>query len=126
MPWKQEPGKVYYKALLHPPYDQLMTTTTHDIIKSPAFKSLVSRRWRVSITLTIIMLVIYIGFLLVVAFQKELLAMKIGTYYTLAIPVGLGIILAAWLLTGIYVFWANNSYDNAVDALKHQYEKEIV
>ena len=72
------------------------------------------------------MLVIYIGFLLVVAFQKELLAMKIGTYYTLAIPVGLGIILAAWLLTGIYVFWANNSYDNAVDALKHQYEKEIV
>jgi uncharacterized membrane protein (DUF485 family) len=95
-------------------------STTHDIIESPAFKRLVTRRWQVSITLTLTILFIYIGFLLVVAFDKDLLARKIGTYYTLAIPVGLGIILAAWVLTGIYVFWANNHYDNAVEALRKQ------
>jgi uncharacterized membrane protein (DUF485 family) len=102
----------------------MSTTTTHDIITSPAFKRLVSRRWQVSILLTVTILVIYIGFLLVVAFNKELLAMKIGRYYTLAIPVGLGIILAAWCLTGIYVFWANNRYDRAVEALRRQVQDE--
>jgi uncharacterized membrane protein (DUF485 family) len=101
-----------------------MPTTVHEIIKSPAFRNLVNRRWQVSLLMTLIMLIIYIGFLLVVAFNKELLALKIGHYYTLAIPVGLGIILVAWVLTGIYVFWANNHYDNAVDALKQQVKHE--
>lgn len=98
-----------------------MSTTTHEIIKSPAFKSLVTRRWQVSMLLTLTILVIYIGFLLLVAFDKNLLATKIGQHYTLAIPVGLGIIVAAWLLTGIYVFWANNRYDQAVEDLRQQY-----
>jgi uncharacterized membrane protein (DUF485 family) len=101
-----------------------MSATAHDIINSPAFKSLVTRRWRVSISLTLAMLVIYIGFLLVVAFDKDLLALKMGQYYTLAIPVGLGIILIAWVMTGIYVFWANNRYDNAVEALRRQVKHE--
>jgi uncharacterized membrane protein (DUF485 family) len=101
-----------------------MTHPTLKIIDSPAFKNLVKRRWLVSMVLTLTMLFIYIGFLLVVAFNKGLLATKIGTHYTLAIPVGLGIIVAAWLLTGVYVFWANNSYDNAVEALKREHEKK--
>jgi uncharacterized membrane protein (DUF485 family) len=94
--------------------------SAHEILQSPAFKNLVKRRWLVSILLTFTILFIYIGFLLIVAFDKELLATKLGTYYTLAIPIGLGIILAAWLLTGIYVFWANNRYDTAVENLKKQ------
>jgi uncharacterized membrane protein (DUF485 family) len=102
----------------------MSTTTVHDIIKSPAFKSLVSRRWQVSLFMTCTMLIIYIGFLLVVAFDKELLAMKLGQYYTLAIPVGLGIILVAWVLTGLYVFWANNHYDKAVEALRQQVQHQ--
>jgi uncharacterized membrane protein (DUF485 family) len=100
-----------------------MSTTAQEIIKSPAFKSLVSRRWQVSLVMTCTMLIIYIGFLLVVAFNKELLATKIGRYYTLAIPIGLGIIVMAWLLTGLYVFWANNRYDKAVDTLRRQVQQ---
>lgn len=90
----------------------------HSILQSADFKKLVSRRWAVSLLLTLTMLVIYIGFLLVVAFNKELLASKIGNNITLAIPVGLGIIFTAWVLTGIYVYWANNSYDKQVQELK--------
>ena len=90
----------------------------HNIIDSPEFKKLVSKRWSVSLTLTIIMLVVYIGFLLVVAFSKESLAVKISPNLTWAIPIGLGLILFAWILTGIYVFWANNNYDEAVKELK--------
>lgn len=94
--------------------------TPHAVIQSPAFKKLVSKRWSVSLTLTIIMLVVYIGFLLVVAFSKESLAVKISPNLTWAIPIGLGIILFAWILTGIYVYWANNNYDEAVQDLKNQ------
>ncbi len=94
--------------------------TPHDVINSPEFKRLVSKRWSVSLILTIIILVIYIGFLLVVAFDKDLLAVKIGTYLPWALPVGFSIIVSAWLLTGIYVFWANNSYDTEVQELKNK------
>ena len=94
--------------------------SAHEIIESPEFKKLVSKRWSVSLVLTIIMLTVYIGFLLVVAFSKESLAAKISPNLTLAIPVGLGLILFAWILTGIYVFWANNNYDEAVQDLKNK------
>jgi len=90
------------------------------ILQSSAFKKLVSRRWAVSLLLTLIILFIYIGFLLVVAFNKELLRTKIDNNLTLAIPVGLGIIFIAWVLTGIYVYWANNTYDTAVQEIKKQ------
>ena len=88
------------------------------VLQSPAFKKLVSRRWAVSLIFTLIILFIYIGFLLVVAFNKELLGTKIGNNLTLAIPIGLGIIFTAWVLTGIYVYWANNFYDTAVQEIK--------
>ena len=98
----------------------ILPHTPHEIIHSPEFKKLVSKRWSVSLALTITMLVVYIGFLLVVAFRKESLAVKISPNLTWAIPIGLGIILFAWLLTGIYVFWANNNYDEAVQDLKNK------
>jgi uncharacterized membrane protein (DUF485 family) len=98
----------------------ILNHTPHEIIHSPEFKKLVSKRWSVSLLLTITMLVVYIGFLLVVAFRKESLAEKISPNLTWAIPIGLGIILFAWLLTGIYVFWANNNYDEAVQDLKNK------
>jgi uncharacterized membrane protein (DUF485 family) len=96
----------------------LKSPDPHAVLQSPDFKKLVSTRWSVSLVLTLIMLAVYIGFLLLVAFNKELLATKIAPDLTLAIPVGLGIILFAWILTGIYVYWANNTYDAAVQKLK--------
>ncbi|MGV3585956.1 MAG: DUF485 domain-containing protein [Adhaeribacter sp.] len=99
---------------------QPQPNSAHAIIESPEFKKLVSKRWSVSLVLTLIMLAVYIGFLLVVAFSKESLAAKISPNLTWAIPIGLGIILFAWILTGIYVFWANNNYDEAVQELKNK------
>jgi uncharacterized membrane protein (DUF485 family) len=93
-------------------------TPPHEVINSPAFRQLVRRRWSVSLVLTLAMLTVYFGFLLVVAFNKEFLAQMVAKNLTLAIPVGLGIILFAWVLTGIYVYWANNHYDQEVANLK--------
>lgn len=90
----------------------------HSVLISDEFCALVALRWKVSITLTLVMLVIYFGFIFILAFYKALLTAKVGAYVTLGIPVGIGIILGAWLLTGVYVVWANHVYDKTVATLK--------
>ena len=78
------------------------------------FKGLVRKKWSVSLSMTALMLVIYFGFILVLAFNQGVLAQKIGEHMTLGIPVGLGVILSACVLTGLYVRWANTTYDRSV------------
>jgi len=78
---------------------------------NPKFAELAAKRSKYSWTLAILMLVIYYGFILLVAFDKQFLAIKIGTTVTLAFPIGLGVILAAIIITGLYVLRANNVYD---------------
>lgn len=90
------------------------------ILGSEKFKALVRKRVSVSITLTIVMLAVYFGFILTIAFNKEFLAMKIGESMTIGLPIGIGIIIFAWLLTGVYTRWANKSYDPSVRELKKQ------
>ncbi|MBR9974307.1 MAG: DUF485 domain-containing protein [Bacteroidetes bacterium] len=91
-----------------------------EILASEEFRSLVRKRISVSLTLTFIMLAVYFGFILVIAFNKELLAVKIGDTLTIGLPIGIGIIVFAWLLTGVYTRWANHSYDNRVRSLRNQ------
>ncbi|NIB50020.1 DUF485 domain-containing protein, partial [Salmonella enterica subsp. enterica] len=62
---------------------------------------------------------IYYGFILTVAFAPKLLAIKIDDVITIGMPVGLGVILSAIVLTGIYVWRANGEFDRlAAEALK--------
>ncbi len=91
-----------------------------EIVNSDKFKKLVKKRLRVSLTLTAVMLIVYFGFILVIAFNKELLAFKIGEHLTIGLPIGIGIIVFAWLLTGLYTRWANQSYDKSVRELRDQ------
>lgn len=81
------------------------------IRNNPAFAELIAKRGRFSWTLAILMLVIYYGFILVVAFAKDILGMDVGGGITLAFPVGLAIIISAIVITGIYVIRANGEYD---------------
>ncbi len=88
------------------------------IINSPEFKALVASKGVVSAILTVIMLAVYFGFILVLAFDKNLLGQTLGPGLSVGIPVGLGVILLAWVLTGVYVFWANDKYDSAVASIR--------
>jgi uncharacterized membrane protein (DUF485 family) len=90
------------------------------ILESERFRELVRKRVSVSMTLTIIMLVVYFGFILTIAFNKEFLATKIGEHVTIGLPIGIGVIVFAWLLTGVYTRWANSSYDRSVRELRKQ------
>lgn len=91
-----------------------------EIVNSEKFKELVRKRLRVSLSLTAIMLIVYFGFMLTVAFNKELLSVKIAEHITIGLPIGIGIIVFAWLLTGVYTRWANQSYDKSVRELRNQ------
>ena len=77
----------------------------------PKFQELVRRRSRFAWTLSWIMLLIYQGFILLVAFAKGFLATPIDGVITIGIPIGLGVIVSAFLLTGIYVWVANSRFD---------------
>lgn len=84
---------------------------TEAVRRDPRFAELAEGRARFSVTLAIIMLVIYFGFVLLVAFAPGLLAIPVSGVVTLAFPLGLGVIVSAILITGIYVVRANGKYD---------------
>jgi uncharacterized membrane protein (DUF485 family) len=76
------------------------------------FHQLVSMRRSFAWVLAAIMLAIYFGFILMLAFDKSLLALKIGnSIISWGIPIGLGVIVSAFVLTGIYVRRANAQFD---------------
>lgn len=95
-------------------------------IKSdPDFQELVRKRSTLGWILSIIMLVIYFGFILIIAFDKELLARPItpGGVTTIGIPVGIAIILSAFVLTAIYVARANSNYDELTKRIVEKVKK---
>ena len=73
-------------------------------------------RWRVAIVLTIAMMVLYFGFILLVAFNKPLLGRELTPGLSLGILLGALVIVASWVLIWIYARWANTHYDAEVDA----------
>ncbi|MET0531250.1 MAG: DUF485 domain-containing protein [Microvirga sp.] len=90
-----------------------MAASDYDrVLQNPRFQELVRQRTGFAWTLSILILVIYFGFILLVAFAKPLLATKIGGGVTsLGIVLGLGVIISAFVLTGIYVYRANGYFD---------------
>lgn len=83
-------------------------------------RALGRKRWRVSLWLTAILVVVYFGFVLAVAFNKALLASVLVPGLSLGILLGAMVILIAWGLTGYYVHWANRHYDEELAALKRE------
>jgi uncharacterized membrane protein (DUF485 family) len=108
------------KTAASPAQEQRTQRSAHEILESREFKALVARRWAVSALLLAALFVTYYGYILLVATSKELLSTRIGAVTTLAIPVGAGVIVVAFVLTAIYVRWANGRYDPEVDRLKRQ------
>jgi len=96
-------------------------------LESPAqteeFRALAARKDLFSVTLTLAVMAIYFGFLFLIAFRKDLVGAKLSPHVTWGIPLGIGVILASWLLTGIYVFWANRSGDKMVEAFRRKWIK---
>ncbi|MGI2904079.1 DUF485 domain-containing protein [Tolypothrix sp. VBCCA 56010] len=85
--------------------------------RTKALQSLAAERWRVSLILTGVMMFIYFGFILLIAFNKPLLGSLVVPGLSLGILLGALVIISAWVLIFIYVRWANNIYDRKVARL---------
>ncbi|KIV62792.1 putative membrane protein, clustering with ActP [Pseudomonas sp. FeS53a] len=83
------------------------------IHENPRFKELVTKRERFAWLLSAIMLGLYLAFILLIAFEPQVLGMRLSadSPITLGIPIGVGIILTAFVLTGVYVRRANGEFD---------------
>ena len=77
-------------------------------------------RWRIAIALTVAMMVLYFGFILLVAYNKPLLTQLVVPGLSIGVLLGALLIVAAWVLIWVYVRWANNHYDAAVAALSER------
>lgn len=83
------------------------------IEKNPKFQELVGKRKSLGWTLSAVMLIIYLGFIMLVAYAPKMLGAPLGAgVTTIGIPVGIFVIVSAFILTGIYVAKANAEFDN--------------
>jgi uncharacterized membrane protein (DUF485 family) len=79
---------------------------------NPKYLELRSKRNRIGWFLAALMMVVYYGYIALIAFDKEFLARPIGNgVTTIGIPLGIGVILFTIVITGIYVRRANSEFD---------------
>ena len=74
-------------------------------------RALAAARWRIALTLTVVMIVVYFGFIALIAYDRALLSVLIAPGLTVGILLGALVIVVSWLLTYIYVRWTNTHYD---------------
>ena len=92
------------------------TALAERIAGHPKFQELKARRTSFGWWLTIAMLVVYYGFILLVAFNKSFLATRLGDgVTTIGMPIGLGVIVFTVVITAIYVRRANREFDALAD-----------
>ena len=85
---------------------------TARILSDPRYQELKSKRSRFGWWLTLAMMLVYYGFILLVAFDKPFLATRLGAgVTTIGMPIGLAVIVFTVVITAIYVKRANREYD---------------
>jgi uncharacterized membrane protein (DUF485 family) len=78
-----------------------------------ALRALANQRWRVSLWLTGAMM-----FILLVAFNKELMGKTLVPGLSIGILLGVLTIITAWVLIYVYVSWTNKNYDDQLASLR--------
>ena len=94
-----------------------MATSSADSVveriqRNPKYLELKSKRNRFGWTLAILMLIVYYGYIGLIAFDKAFLAQPMGSgVTTIGIPIGMAVIVFTVVITGIYIQRANSEYD---------------
>jgi len=103
----------------------MTNVTASRIANNPAYRQLIKRRDALAFTLSLCVLVLYFGFILMVAFTPELLTQPIseGSVIPIGIPLGVFVILGSILLTGIYVRQANSRFDPMIETIMRDASK---
>ncbi len=91
---------------------------TRRIASNPKYQELKAKRTKLGWWLALAMMVVYYGFILLVAFNKPFLAQRLGDgVTTIGMPIGFGVIVFTIVITGIYVRRANTEFDRLSDEI---------
>ncbi|MCP3024369.1 DUF485 domain-containing protein [Cupriavidus basilensis] len=98
----------------------LASPPPNPLLADPAFQSLVRARRRFAWALTAIMLAVYFGYILTLAFRPALLGrqLTLGQPMSVGIPVGFGMFALTFLLVAVYVHRTNTVYDQRISEIK--------
>lgn len=89
------------------------------ILANANYQKLIKTRTKYGWVLTLLVMIVYYGFIVLIAFDKELLSTRIGDgVMTIGIPVGFFVLVFTVLITGIYVRRANKEFDELTEKLK--------
>ncbi len=91
-------------------------------MKDDELEALAARRTRIAVAMTAVMLVTYFGFLLLIAYDKPALGTLVAPGLSVGILLGALVIVVAWIVTGVYVRWANRVYDVELAKLRARAE----
>jgi uncharacterized membrane protein (DUF485 family) len=90
---------------------------------NPKYRRLVRSRAITGGILTAMVLAIYLGFIGLIAYNPKFLGTPIrGEVTTIGIPIGILVIVSAFILTGVYVLIANTTYDRLIREIKEESE----
>jgi len=99
-----------------------------DIInQDEGYHYLVKKRMGFALKLTLAMLIVYFTYILTIAYEPSILAQPIseGSVITVGIPVGIFVIVFAFVLTGIYTYKANSEFDALSNEIKRKLQEKI-
>jgi uncharacterized membrane protein (DUF485 family) len=112
------PGHLAESTFRPPLMSAAPTPHTSDMSQQEArLRALARRRLRVASTLTVVMVAVYFGFILLIAFNKETMGSLVRPGLSVGILMGALVIVVSWLLTWVYVRWANRHYDTELREL---------
>ena len=100
--------------------------TSKEISQLSSYIKLTETRWKLALSLTLIALFIYYGFIYLVAFHQDLMSKPVANGYTSwSIALGIGVILTTIVLTGIYVYIANSKFDKLTEEIHRETSGEV-
>jgi uncharacterized membrane protein (DUF485 family) len=93
------------------------------LLQSHDFRHLVVRRWRVSLLLSALLFVLYYGYIRLIALNRSFVSTRIGEATPIGIPLGAAVIIGSWVLTALYILWANRTYDREASRLRAEFHR---
>ncbi len=114
---------IYHFRISQPRRDTLDQAKIEKIKSLPEYQQLVKERTSLAWTLSIAILVVYYGYIMLLAFNPEFFTTIVsGEYVSIGFPIGVAIIVFAFLLTGYYVKKANDDFDELTAKIKKEVE----
>ena len=93
-----------------------------EIQASPEFQELRSRLRRFVFPMSALFLIWYFAYVLLGAFAHDFMATKVWGNINIGLLIGLGQFLSTFIITGIYVRWANREFDPRAEAIRSKIE----